>query len=194
MEYTFPLLFNKSIIIHVVNSKGICSMKIKEIAIIGMLSSLLLAIQVGLSFLPNIELVTLFIIIYTIHFRKKALYIISVFILLEGILYGFGLWWLNYLYIWYLLFILTMLVRKQASPVFWGIFAGIYGLSFGALCAIPYFFMGWAGNSIANGFQMAFAYWISGIPFDIPHGISNFILTLLLFHPLSIICNTLHRQ
>ncbi len=158
-------------------------MRIKDIVIIGMLTALLVAAKYSLDFLPNIELVTTFIIIYTLLLRKKALYIITVFIVLQGLLYGFGLWWLNYMYIWFVLYALATVFRKERSPFLWAILSGGFGFSFGALCSIPYFFMGLPGGTIQNGFQTAFAYWIAGIPFDLVHGISNFFVTLVLFKP-----------
>jgi len=57
-------------------------------------------------------------------------------------------------------------------------------LTFGALCSIPYLFMGWINGSFLTGIQSAMAYWITGIPFDILHGISNFFIMLFLFKPL----------
>ena len=59
--------------------------------------------------------------------------------------------------------------------------SGFYGITFGALCAIPYFFMG--------GFPSAFAYWVSGIVYDIPHCIGNVLICLLLFKPLYKVLN-----
>ena len=54
--------------------------------------------------------------------------------------------------------------------------AGGFGLLYGALCAIPYFFMG--------GLAAAISYWIYGIPFDLIHGISNVCIMLLLWKPM----------
>ena len=54
--------------------------------------------------------------------------------------------------------------------------AGLHGLCFGALCAIPYFFIG--------GWQMAFSWWVSGIPYDVIHCVSNTVLVFVLFPPL----------
>jgi energy-coupling factor transport system substrate-specific component len=159
-------------------------MRVKDIVIIGMLGALLIAVQVGLRFIPNIELVSLFIIVFTIVFHKKALYIITIFVLLEGFIYGFGLWWINYLYIWFILYFITTVFKAERSPFLWAVISGGYGLAFGALCTFPYFFIGFSGGSLINGFQSAFAYWISGIPFDITHGIANFIIALILFKPL----------
>ncbi|MDF2610629.1 MAG: hypothetical protein K0R92_2103 [Lachnospiraceae bacterium] len=159
-------------------------MRIRDIVIIGMLASILIAVQVGLGFLPNIELVSILIIVYSLVLHKKAVYIISVFIIIEGIIYGFGLWWINYLYIWFILYFITTLLTKTKSALTWALISGSYGLSFGALCSIPYLFIGSVEGSILGGLQMAFSYWLSGIPFDIAHGIANFIIAFVLFKPL----------
>jgi energy-coupling factor transport system substrate-specific component len=160
-------------------------MTTKDIAIVGLLGALLIIIQVGLGFLPNIELVSLFILVYSLVFGKKALYMIYIFVLIEGVLYGFGIWWIIYLYIWTILWLLVMLFRKNSSLIYWAIIAGVFGLFFGALSSIPYFFIG--------GIEMGFTYWVSGIPFDIIHCISNFIVTLILFKPLTSIIKRLYH-
>jgi energy-coupling factor transport system substrate-specific component len=153
-------------------------MKIRNIVIIGMMSAILFALQVamGLLPLPNIELVSLLIILFTLVFGYQALYIIYIFVILEGFFYGFGPWWINYLYVWTVLFVVTMLFQNKRSPFLWAVVSGAYGLGFGALCSIPYFLTG--------GIPSGIAYWVSGIPFDIVHGISNFIITLVLFNPI----------
>ena len=66
-------------------------MKTREIVTMGILSAVLLAAQVSLGFLPNIEIVTLLIIVYTLVIKKKVFFVIYVFVLLEGLIYGFGL-------------------------------------------------------------------------------------------------------
>ena len=161
-------------------------MKIKDVALIGIMSAILVAVQVALSFLPNIELVSLLIIIYTLVFGKKALYIIYVFVAVEGMIYGIGLWWINYLYIWTILFVITILLRKQHSSYIWAIISGFYGLIFGALCAIP--------NLFISGIGSATSYWIAGIPYDIMHAVGNFAVALLLFHPLYQVLDRINKR
>ncbi len=146
-----------------------------ELVLLALLSALLLVVQVSLAVLPNIELVSLLIIIYTLYFRKKTLYIIYIFALLEGLIYGFGIWWIMYLYVWTVLWALTLFFRKEKSPLIWAFLSGFFGLFYGMLCSVPYFFTG----GIAGGL----AWIVGGLIFDIVHGISNFIVTLLLFHP-----------
>jgi energy-coupling factor transport system substrate-specific component len=154
-------------------------MKTKDIVLIGMLGALLVVVQVGLSALFNVELVSLLIMIYTLNFKKKTFYIIYVFVFIEGLLYGFGTWWIMYLYIWPILSFLTILFKNSNSSIFWAFLSGIYGLIFGALCSIVYLFIG--------GPSGALAYWISGIPADMIHAIANFFIALFLFKPLNLI-------
>ena len=161
-------------------------MKIKDIALIGMMSALLLILQIALSFLPNIELVSLFIILYTLIFGRKTLFIIYVFVILEGLVYGIGLWWFNYLYLWLVLYFIVRIFHKINSTFLWALISGVYGLGFGALCSIPYF--------ITGGFPSGLAYWVAGIPYDIMHGLGNFAVALILFKPLYYILNKIRNQ
>ena len=161
-------------------------MRVKDIVIIGLMGAILLALQVALSFIPNIELVSLLIILCTLIFQKKTVFIITIFVTLEGLLYGFGLWWINYLYIWFILYMIVTVLKKSKSPLFWALISGFFGLSYGGLCAIPYLFIG--------GVPTAIAYWISGIPFDLIHGIGNFIVALVLFAPLYHLLQTLYYK
>lgn len=150
---------------------------LRELCALGVFAALLVALQVGLSFLPNIELVTLLIILMTCRFGKKSLLAVGVFVLVEGLIYGFHIWWINYLYVWPLLVVVVLLLKKGSHPLLWAIVAGLFGLLFGTLCSLPYF--------ITGGLGAGFGYIISGIPFDLIHCISNFFLVLLLYRPLS---------
>lgn len=157
----------------------------KNIALIGMMTATIEVAKCALAFLPNVELVSFLMIVYTLFFGKLIFFAIPVFILLEGTIYGFGLWWIMYLYVWPILALLTLLFRRQTSPFFWSLLSGLFGLCFGALCAIPYLFL--------SGIQGAFAWWIAGIPFDILHCISNFTVCLILFVPMRKLLEQLRR-
>lgn len=157
----------------------------KDIALIGMMTATLEAAKLALSWLPNVELVTLLVLVYTLYFGRRIFFVIPVFILVEGFIYGIGVWWIMYLYAWPLLAILTLLFRKVQTVWFWAVLAGAFGLCFGALCSIPYYFI--------SGPLYAFSWWISGIPFDVLHGASNFAVCLLLFRPLTNLCKTIKK-
>jgi energy-coupling factor transport system substrate-specific component len=162
------------------------SLRIKDIALIGMMSAALITAQVALSFLPNVELVTALIIIFTLIFGRKTLYIIYLFVFAEGFIYGFGMWWINYLYVWAFLYFVVRLLRKCHSLFLWVAVSSIFGFSFGALCSIPYFFMG-SLPSVA-------AYWIAGIPYDLIHGFSNLGIALVIFIPVYISMRINHKK
>ncbi len=151
-----------------------------------MMGAILIVAQLALAFLPNIELVSLLIIAYTRVVGVKAVFPIAVFILVEGVIFGFGLWWINYLYVWFILMGIVMLFRKMQNNLLWAFISAIFGLLFGALCSFPYFFMG--------GPSAALAYFISGIPFDITHSAGNFLASLLLLGPVYKILSRLMRK
>lgn len=156
--------------------KDTSRLTITQIATMGVLGAILLVGQLAMSPLPNIEPVTALIIIYTLTYKKKAFFSIYVFVLLEGLIFGFGIWWVSYLYIWSLLALLVLALHKLDSALLWAVVSGAFGLLFGALCAIPYL--------ISGGTGAAFAYWTAGIPYDVLHCGGNFVLTLVLYKPL----------
>lgn len=162
------------------------SMRVIYIVTMGLLTAILFLGQVGMAFLPNIEPVTFLIIAYTLVYRKRVFYIIYAFVFLEGLVYGFGIWWVSYLYIWSILALLTLLLQKNQSVIIWSVIAGTYGLLFGALTAIPYLFAGGPGA--------AFAYWSAGIPYDILHCAGNFAVTLVLYRPVLHVLKKLHAS
>ncbi len=154
--------------------------KLRELILLALLAALMFATQVALAALPNIHLVAVFVILGAMLFGWKALYSVYVFVLLEGLVYGFSMWFVNYLYVWTVLTVIAILFRNNHSRWFWAAVSGIFGLLFGALCSIPYFFVG--------GWAAAFAYWIAGIPFDLLHCASNAVLTFVLLIPLYKLC------
>lgn len=148
--------------------------KTRELIILVLLSSIITVSKMFLSFLPNIELVSMFLIVYTLVFRKKAIIIALLFVLIEGLIYGIGLWWFSYAFVWPLLVILTLLFAKinKENFLLWSIFSGVFGLIFGMLFAFPYI--------ILNDLSFAVAYWIKGIPYDIIHMVGNYLAMMLL--------------
>lgn len=139
--------------------------------------------KAALAFLPNIELTTFWLILFTLFFGKRIALVIPAFILIEGSMYGFGLWWVMYLYMWPMLVLITRLFRKQESVWFWSILSGLFGLFFGFFCAIPYVVIGAVDGGIRNGLYAGFTWWVAGIPWDMIHCAGNFVLMLILYRP-----------
>ena len=150
--------------------------KPKEIVIFGLFAAMMIIGKEILAFLPNIEIVSLFIIVLTLAYGLKALIPVYIFVLAEGLLYGFGLWFWGYLYIWAILVLAVFALRKYDSLILWTALSGIFGLLFGTLGSIPHFFISGIGGGTA--------YIIAGLSFDITHSIGNIVITLALFVPL----------
>ncbi len=159
---------------------------ISETVLFGVLGALTFAAQVAMGFLPNIEPVSLFVILFALVFGWKALYPVYVFVAMEILFYGFSLWNVYYLYVWGILAVIAILFRRMQEPLGWAILSGVYGLAFGALCAIADVFVG--------GFAYAGARWLSGIPFDLLHCGGNFVIALVLIKPLRLLLTRLYAQ
>ena len=148
----------------------------RRVVLCGLMAATLTVLKMALSLLPNIEPVSLLIMVYALVFGRQVFYIIVPFVVVEGLLYGFGpLWWPGYVYIWPLWgWICTRLPADR--PAVLAVAGGIFGLSFGALFALLYW--------ISGGPWAALTWWVAGIPFDVIHCVSNFILVLALQRPL----------
>lgn len=134
--------------------------------------------QVALASIPNCELVSLLIILFTIMYGHELFLVVTIFSLLEAFTYGFGLWVISYFYVWPILVLIVLLLRKGIKKQFllWAVVSGMFGLSFGALFAIAYLLI---------DPSYAVTYFISGLLFDVWHAFCNFILMLILGKPIS---------
>ena len=157
----------------------------RDIVLFGLLGAVLFVAKTALAFLPNIEPVSLLVMLFAVTFGRKALYPIYVYVLLEFVLYGVNLWSINYLYIWLILAAAARLLRGMTHPLGWALLSGVFGLFFGLLCAPLYGFTG--------GWAFAVSWWISGIPYDLAHCAGNFLLALALFGPLRKLLNRLYQ-
>ena len=127
--------------------------------------------QVSLSYIPNCELVSTLIIVYTLLFGKEMLISVELFAVAEIMTWGVGMWNFIYIYIWSILVLLTMAFKNiiKENWILWAVFCGLYGLAFGALCALEY---------LPISIPTMTAYWISGLPWDAWHGFTNFVMML----------------
>ena len=157
-----------------------------DVALMGMMVAVIEACKFVMASLPNIEVTSFWMILFTLFIGWKIIFVVPVFIILEGFIYGIHLWWIMYLYAWPLLALVTWIFRKQKSVWFWSTLSGVFGLMFGFLCSFPYVVIGAVNGGIRNGLYAGFAYWIAGIPFDITHCIGNFVIMLVLYEPIRI--------
>lgn len=161
-------------------------MTLRQITLFAMLAAMTFGAKWVMAFLPNIEPVTLMVLLFGAVFGWKAIFPVAVYVAAEFLFFGFGVWNIYYLYIWLIPMVLGMVLRKMESPLGWAIAAGFFGLAFGALCTPV--------NLIIGGWGYALAWWISGIPFDLLHGAGNFAMALILFIPLRKLMEKLYRR
>ena len=127
---------------------------------------------------PNVHLLGVFTIASTVVYRKKALYPIYTYVLLNGIFCGFATWWIPYLYLWAVLWGATMLLPKRIPekirPLVYMLLCAAHGFLFGTLYA--------PAQALLYGlsFQKMVAWIISGLPWDFVHGVSNFFCGILI--------------
>lgn len=162
-------------------------MSVQTIARIALLSALLYVSQVTLAFLPNVELVSFLIIVYTLVFGRETFLTILVFNLFELVQWGFGTWWVSYLYVWPLLCLLVLFLKRLVKEEFliWSMVAGVFGLMFGSLFTLVY---------IPVDPHYALTYWISGLPWDVTHCVGNFVIMLVLGKPLYRLLSMLRKR
>ena len=160
--------------------------RVLRLVLSGLMGALLVVSKQAMSGLPNIEPVTLLIILFALELPRETPGAITVFLVLQGVLYGFGLWWAMYLYVWYLLAFLARLLRRMDHALGWAVFSGLYGLCFVLLFAAVYL--------VAKTPAFALSWWLSGLSYDAMHGVGNFALMLLLYRPLRTALRTAKKQ
>ncbi len=150
----------------------------KEIVIFGMLGGVMYASKEIMAALPNIHLLGAFIVSLTVVYRKKALYPIYVFVFLAGLLNGFNTWWIPYLYIWLLLWGATMILpqnmNKKAAPFVYCIISALHGFLYGT------FYAPFQAVCFGLGLKGMVAWIISGLPFDVMHGLGNLVCGVII--------------
>lgn len=162
------------------------SLNIRKLTLFAMLGAMTFAAKYVMSGLPNIEPVSLMVMVFACVFGKKAVYPIGVYVGMEFLFYGLGLWNINYLYIWGILAIAAYAMRNMTQPLGWALLSGTFGLLFGALCAPV--------DVVIGGWGYGVSRWISGIPFDVAHCVGNFAIALILFVPIRNLTEKHSRQ
>ena len=160
-------------------------LKTRELAIFAMLGAIMYISKVIMEWIPNVHLLGALIMAYTLVYGKKALYPIYVFVFLSGALGGFNTWWVPYLYVWTVLWGVTMLLPKnmpkKVEPIVYMIVCALHGFCFGVLYALAQALM------FGLSFEATLAWIASGFYFDMIHGIGNFFCGMLIIPIVSIL-------
>lgn len=156
-----------------------------------MFAALMFCSKLIMEVFPNIHLLGMLTMLLTVVFRKKALIPLYLYVIVQGAYAGFAPWWWPYIYVWTVLWGMTMLLPKN-MPM------GVKSIVYPAVCALHGFAFGIIyapGQALLYGFNLkqTLAWIASGFPFDVVHGISN-IFTGMLILPLSELINKMLRQ
>lgn len=162
-----------------------------EIVIFAVLGALMYCSKIIMEWAPNIHLLGMFTMTYTLVYRKKALIPIYVYVFLNGLFCGFALWWIPYLYIWTVLWGAAMLLPKnmpaKVSAFVYPVVCALHGILFGVLYA-P------AQALLFNlNFKQMLAWIAAGFSFDIIHAIGNFAAGFLIL-PMVKLMNKLNKR
>lgn len=163
--------------------------KLADIIIFAMLGTIMFISKILMEALPNIHFVGMLTVVYTIIYRKKALIPIYVYVFLNGLYAGFSPWWVPYLYVWTILWAVTMLLpknmgKKTAVPVY-AFVCALHGLLFGTLYAPAQALM------FGLDFRAMVAWIIAGLPFDLIHAAGNLAAGFLIV-PLAAALKKIH--
>ena len=171
--------------------KNARKLTIYDLVLFAMLGALMFCSKIVMEALPNIHLLGMLTITYTLVFRAKALIPIYLYVGINGLFSGFSMWWVPYLYIWTILWGVTMLLPRnmprKIGLVVYPLLCALHGLAFGLLYAPAQAVM-WGLN-----FEQTLAWITAGIPFDVIHCVGNFAVGLLIL-PLSDLLQKLYRH
>jgi len=166
-------------------------LRLMEMALFGTLGALMFCSKLVMEFLPNIHLLGALTMAFTLVFRVKALIPIYIYVALCGIYAGFSPWWVFHLYVWAVLWGITMLLPRRmphwlASVVYPAVCC-LHGLAFGVLCA--------PAQAILYDLDLpqTLTWIVLGFPYDLIHAHGNLLAGLLIL-PLVTLMRRLLRQ
>ena len=90
---------------------------VREMVLFAILGAMTFAAKYVMSFLPNIEPSSLMVMLFAVTFGVKAIFPIYLYVLLEILFFGLGLWNINYLYIWAVLAVCAWLLRGMTLAI-----------------------------------------------------------------------------
>ena len=152
--------------------------RVWQCCVFAMLGAIMFISKIIMEALPNIHMVGMLTIAYTLVYRTKALIPLYVYVMLNGLFAGFNIWWIPYLYIWTILWGVTMLLPrnmpKKLCYAVYPLICALHGLLFGILYA--------PAQSLFFGldFEQTVAWIVAGFPFDLIHALGNFCIGLLI--------------
>ena len=147
------------------------ALTIREICVFAMLGAVMYLSKLLLEVPPNVHLLACLTVAYTLVYRKKAIFPIMIYVMINGIFAGFALWWIPYLYLWPLLWLAAL--RLPRNPHGWRgtllcmALCGAHGMLFGTLYAPAQAIL------FHLSFKGMLSWIVAGLPWDVIHMCGN---------------------
>lgn len=158
--------------------------RVKKLCQIALISATLTACKFALSYVANVEIVTLILVAttlglgFTIGFSSSI-----IFCLIEMLIYGVGPWVVAYFIHFPLVTVLVGLVSKTKHRHIYAIVLGVVAtVCFGVTSTIMEVLM--FSSTQEFGEKFVFRY-IAGVPFFVTHIVSNAVILSLCVYPLT---------
>lgn len=157
-----------------------------------MFGAMMFASKMAMEILPNVHLLAMFLGALVAVYRVRALIPLYVYVFLDGLVHGFSLWWIPYLYI-FLPLVFGFLAIPKSAPrwlraILYPTVAGLHGLLFGVLYApMQALLFG------LDSWEKVMAWIGAGAVFDITHAVSNTVFGTLIL-PFSLLLEKLERR
>ena len=156
-------------------------METRRLSLIAILSSLSFVGRMMFSFLPNVQPMTVIILIVVMYLGTYDGWLVAIIsILISNLYLGMGVWTLAQIVSFSALILIAHICKKlNLSIRYYPIITLLMGFTYGFIISLvqaPFF--GWASF---------FPYWISGLPYDLNHAVGNYLFFIILHPPLSMI-------
>ena len=159
----------------------------KDIVLTALAAALLSAGKQALASIPNVEVVTLLIMLYAACFKPQIAFIATgVFIVIECFIWGIHTWVIAYIIHWnfvaFATFLLVRVFKFKNRFIFLG-FTILVTAAFGVLTTAIDAFFAVARVNVAFGYAFSIIY-MRGIYFYIVHVVGNAAFNITLFAPM----------
>lgn len=160
---------------------------IKKLVLIALFGAFLNAFKFFLMYIPNVEIITLLIVVFTYVFGLGiGIGATIVFCVMEGLLWGFDPTWLiSYFIHWPTIALVAFFIKKGGlkNPIIIALIISVVTALFGFQSTFIYMLTGGALKS-TNFFSRYLTFYAAGIKFYLVHILSSFISIVAGFTPI----------
>ena len=153
----------------------------RTVALVGICAASIECGKLALMALPNIEVVSILVALFSYSFGFSGLLATFIFVLIEPLLFGFGSWFISYLIYWPLLSLVFLFLGKIKMKNRWliTVIAVTMTFLFGVISSLVD--IGLFSGLYEDFFTRFFIYYVRGIPFYVLQIATNAVIFPMLF-------------